>query len=43
MEIHSNYSITQLFAKKEVNIIIDKKDVFTLKIPTIRDLFEDSK
>lgn len=42
MKINSNYSITQLFVKKEVIIIVDNKK-FTLKIPTIRDLYEDEK
>ena len=43
MIIENNYSITQLFIKKEVKIIIDKKQFFILKLPTIRDLYEDDK
>lgn len=43
MVIENNYSITQLFIKKEVKIIIDKKQFFILKLPTIRDLYEDDK
>ena len=43
MTIENNYSITQLFVKKEINILVDKKHTFTLRIPVIRDLYEDSK
>ena len=43
MTIENNYSITQLFIKKEINIFVDKKQTFTLRIPVIRDLYEDSK
>ena len=43
MVIENNYSITQLFVRKEVKIIIDKKQFFTLKLPVIRDLFDDEK
>jgi len=43
MEIHSNYSITQLFAAKELIVTIDNKSHFTLKVPVLRDLYNDSK
>lgn len=43
MEIHSNYSITQLFAAKELIVTIDNKFHFTLKVPVLRDLYNDSK
>ena len=43
MVIENNYSITQLFIQKEIKIIIDKKQFFVLEIPTIKDLYEDSK
>lgn len=43
MTIENNYSITQLFVKKEIKILIDKKQTFTLKVPVIRDLYEDNK
>lgn len=43
MIIENNYSITQLFAKKEIKIVIDKKQIFSIKIPIIRDLYEDTK
>lgn len=43
MEISNNYSITQLFAKKEITIIVDKRNFIILKIPTLRDFFEDAE
>jgi len=43
MIIENNYSITQLFAKKEIKIVIDKKQTFSIKVPIIRDLYEDTK
>ena len=43
MTIENNYSITQLFVKKEINILVDKKQTFTLRVPVIRDLYEDNK
>ncbi len=42
MTINSNYSITQLFASKEITVIVDNKS-FKLEIPTLRDLYEDTK
>ena len=43
MLIENNYSITQLFIKKEVKVIIDKKQSITIQIPTIRELYDDPK
>ena len=43
MEIRDNYSITHLFAKKELIITIDKKHIITLRIPVLRDLYDDLK
>ena len=42
MVINSNYSITQLFANKEITVTVDNKS-FKLKIPTLRDLYDDTK
>ena len=42
MTIKSNYSITHLFASKEVTIYVDNQH-FTLKIPVLRDLYQDVK
>ena len=42
MVIKDNYSITQLFVKKEIKIFIDNK-YFHLILPTLRDLYEDDK
>ena len=42
MTIKDNYSITQLFVKKEIKIFVDNKP-FTLFLPTLRDLYEDEK
>ena len=43
MIIENDYSITKLFAKKEINIFIDKKIFFTLRVPVILDLYDDNK
>jgi hypothetical protein len=43
MIIENNYSITQLFVNKEIKIIIDRKQAFSIKVPIIRDLYEDTK
>ena len=43
MIIENNYSITQLFVNKEIKIIIDKKQSFTIRVPVVRDLYEDTK
>ena len=43
MIIENDYSITKLFIKKEIKIIIDKKQSFILKVPIIRDLYDDTK
>jgi len=42
MIIDSNYSLTRLFASKEITITIDKLKKFTLKVHSIKDLFQDS-
>lgn len=43
MVIENNYSITQLFVDKEIKILVDKKKSFSVKVPTIRDLYADTK
>lgn len=43
MIIENDYSITKLFAKKEINIFIDKKVFFKLRVPVILDLYNDNK
>lgn len=43
MVIENNYSITQLFVDKEIKILVDKKNSFSIKVPTIRDLYADTK
>lgn len=43
MTIENNYSITQLFATKNITITIDRKQSFELRVPVIRDLFEDTR
>lgn len=43
MIIENNYSITQLFVKKEIKVVIDKKKSFIIKVPIIRDLYDDNK
>lgn len=41
MIIENNYSVTQLFAKKELIITIDKLHVIHLIVPTLRDFYDD--
>ena len=43
MEINSNYSISRLFITKEVKIIIDNKESFTIILRPIKDLFVDEE
>jgi len=43
MQITTNYSITRLFISKEIRFLIDNKTSFILKVPVIRDFYEDEE
>lgn len=42
MTITSDYSLTKLFVVKEINISVDSKYNFKMKVKRIRDFFEDT-
>lgn len=42
MDIKNNYSLTQLFATKDITIWVDGKS-FLMHLPTLRDLYKDTR
>lgn len=43
MEIKSDFSLTRLFITKEINISIDSKQSFVVKVKTVKDFYVDNK